>query len=141
MGIGEVIRGSLSAEVGSLLIGVVSHAGSPRPESPQRLGSIAHIGHVEEGPMRATSACEASLYVAQPLLPHPKADTADSTRRSPIHSQHFTTQLHALNMRNMCVAASSCHPVQKSRLHVLSCRLRQHRCWSGPPLRRPGSGR
>ena len=88
MGIGEVIRGSLSAEVGSLLIGVVSHAGSPRPESPQRLGSIAHIGHVEEDPMRVASAGEASLYVAQPLLPHPKADTADSTRQLLVYSRH-----------------------------------------------------
>ena len=70
MGIGEVIRGSLSAEVGSLLIGVVSHAGSPRPESPQRLGSIAHVGHMEEDPMREPFAGEVSLYSRRPLSPN-----------------------------------------------------------------------
>ena len=71
MGVGEVIRGSLSAEVASLLIGVVSHAGSPRPESPQRLGSIAHVGHVDEGLTREASAGEVPSPFAQPLFSHP----------------------------------------------------------------------
>jgi len=44
MGLGEVIKGSLSAELGPVLIGVVSHAGSPRPGSPGCQGSIAHVG-------------------------------------------------------------------------------------------------
>ena len=42
VGLEEVIRGSLSAELGSVLIGVVSRAGSPRPGSPARQGSVAH---------------------------------------------------------------------------------------------------
>ncbi len=44
VGLGDVIKGSLSAEVGPVLIGVVSHAGSPRPGSPGCQGSIAHAG-------------------------------------------------------------------------------------------------
>ena len=137
MGIGEVIRGSLSAEVGSLLIGVVSHAGSPRPESPQRLGSIAHIGHVDEGLMREASAGEVTLYVAQALLPHPNGDTADSTRPLLMHSRHYPPGY----MRSACaIFAWMSALVRNLRSLVLYYRLRLLRCWSEARHRRPGSG-
>ena len=55
VGLEEVIRGSLSAELGSVLIGVVSHAGSPRPGSPAHQGSIA-----QAAPANAARQTEAS---------------------------------------------------------------------------------
>ncbi len=60
MGLGEVIKGSLSAEIGPVLIGVVSHAGSPRPESPTRQGSVAHIGREALALQQETSVEQAS---------------------------------------------------------------------------------
>ncbi|CAL5220614.1 g2656 [Coccomyxa viridis] len=68
VGPGEVIKGSLSAEVGPVLIGVVSHAGSPRPESPTRQGSVAHIGREALALQQETSVEQASSAEAQPLL-------------------------------------------------------------------------
>ena len=99
MGIGEVIKGSLSAEVGSLLIGVVSHAGSPRPESPQRLGSIAHIGHVEEGPMREASAGVVSLRPA-PCPPTQRLTQPEEQGIVPMHSRQCPLSF----MRSACAA-------------------------------------
>ena len=55
-----MIKGSLSAEVGPVLIGVVSHAGSPRPESPTRQGSVAHIGREALALQQETSVEQAS---------------------------------------------------------------------------------
>ena len=60
VGLGEVIKGSLSAEIGPVLIGVVSHAGSPRPESPTRQGSVAHIGREALALQQETSVEQAS---------------------------------------------------------------------------------
>ena len=67
VGLGEAIRGSLSAELGPVLIGVLSHAGSPRPESPTRQGSVAHIGREALALQQQTSAQQASYL----LLPCP----------------------------------------------------------------------
>ena len=67
MGGGEVIKGSLSAEIGPVLIGVVSHAGSPRPESPTRQGSVAHIGREALALQQETPVEQARL----PAVPSP----------------------------------------------------------------------
>lgn len=64
MGAGEVIKGSLSAEIGPVLIGVLSHAGSPRPESPTRQGSVAHIGREALALQQETSVEQARVPAA-----------------------------------------------------------------------------
>ena len=64
----EVIKGSLSAELGHVLIGVVSHAGSPQPQSPTRQGSVAHIGREALALQSQVSVQQASPSTALPLL-------------------------------------------------------------------------
>ena len=117
MGIGEVIRGSLSAEVGSLLIGVVSHAGSPRPESPERLGSIAHIGNVDEALMRAASAGEVSrLLCPAPSVPPKGRHSRVNKAIVPIHSRRCPLSFMRSSMCVSCEVLAAC-----AEHEIMSC--------------------